>query len=332
MTLYTEISPRTNVLASREMLKRASVTQVLKYTATPKEMPKNKGQVMKFRRFNNLSALSTPLVEGVTPSPTPFTVTDVTATLQQYGQIVQFTDHIEDTHEDPVVRELTELVGENVGRSNEALDWAVVRAGSSIAYTNGTQRTDVNTPISLAKIRSAVRTLERQKGRRFTMILAPGIEFATRAVESCWIAVCHTDVASDIRNLPGFLPTVQYGSRKTICDEEIGAVENIRFILSADLDVLEDAGGTKAGSGTTMVSTLGTSADVYPVVIFAKDAWARVILAGYGSVDAHIIPAGQRVKGDELGQRGSVSSKFWHTAVRLNESWMIRIECAATAL
>jgi N4-gp56 family major capsid protein len=332
MTLYTEISPRTNVYAAREMLKRAGVVQILKYTATPKEMPKNKGQVMKFRRFNNLSAITTPLVEGVTPSPTPFTVTDVTATLSQYGQIVQFTDHIEDTHEDPVVRELSDLVGENVGRSLEAFDWAVVRAGSSVAYTNGTQRTDVNTPISLAKIRSAVRTLERQKGRKFNQILAPGVEFATRGIESSWIAVCHTDVASDIRNLPGFIPTVQYGSRKTICDEEIGAVENIRFLLSADLGVIVDGGGTKAGSGTTMVSTAGTSADIYPVVIFAKDAWARVILAGFGSVDAHIIPAGMRVKGDELGQRGSVSSKFWHTAVRLNESWMIRIECAATAL
>jgi N4-gp56 family major capsid protein len=332
MTLYTEITPRTNLRSAAGMLERAAVVQVLQHTATMQKMPKNKSQTLKFRRFNNLSPLTSNLVEGVTPSPTPFTVTDITATLYEYGQVVTFTDVIEDTHEDPVVSQLTDLVGENVGRTNEALDWAVVRAGSSVVYANGTQRTDVNTPISLGKVRSAVRTLDTQKARKFNQVITPGLEYATRGIEASWIAVCHTSMSSDIRNLPGFIPTVQYGQRKMICEDELGAVENIRFLVSADLSVIADGGGAKAGSGTTMVSTAGTSADIYPVVIFGRDSWARVELAGYGSVEADIIPAGRKDKSDPLGQRGSVSSKWWHTAVRLNESWMIRIECAATSL
>ena len=95
-------------------------------------------------------AATTPLVEGVTPSATQFSYEDVSATLLQYGQIVEITDVIEDTHEDPVLNDATVQAGENIGRTMEALDWGILRAGTNVFYANGTQRTDVNTPISLA--------------------------------------------------------------------------------------------------------------------------------------------------------------------------------------
>jgi N4-gp56 family major capsid protein len=168
---------------------------------------------------------------------------------------------------------------------------------------------------------------------KFREVIAPGPNYATRAIEACWIAIGHVDLDSDIRNLPGFIPCAQYGSRQMICPEEIGAVEDVRFVLSADLDVLEDAGGAKAGSGTTMVSTTGTSADVYPLVIFGKEAWGRVSLEmDSESVEPSIISAQTKTKDDPLGQRGVLGWKTWHVAKILNDAWMTRIECAATAL
>lgn len=333
MVLYTDVTPRTNTYIEAKMLRHAGPVQVLAMTALMKRMPKNKTQTITFRRPNVFSAATSPLVEGVTPSSTAFTYTDVAATLAQYGQVVEFTDVIEVTHEDPVVRDMSRQAGENIGRTMEALDWAIVRAGTSVAYTNGSARTDVNTPLSLAKIRSATRTLKRNKALKFREVLAPGPNFATRAIEASWIAIGHVDLDSDIRNLPGFIPCASYGSRQMICPEEIGAVEDVRFVLSADLDVLEDAGGAKAGSGTTMVSTTGTSADVYPLVIFGKEAWGRVALEmDSESVEPSVIPSQTKTKDDPLGQRGVIGWKTWHVAKILNNSWMTRIEAAATAL
>jgi N4-gp56 family major capsid protein len=322
------ISPRTNVYAEREMLKHAMPELVLEKLALPKMMPKNKTQTIKFRRPVPFTAADTPLVEGVTPSATQFTYEDVSTSLRQYGQIVRITDHIEDTHEDPVLNDATMICGENIGRTMEKLNYGVVKAGTSVFYANGSQRTDVNTAISLNKQRAVTRYLKSMKAKKITRILAPSTNYATRAVEAAFVAVGHTDLEPDIRAMAGFLPVAEYGQRSPISEHEIGSVEDVRYILSSDLDPWADGGGT-AGS---MISTTGTSADVYPVLFFGQDSWATVGLRGQGAISPTIIPVNQRTKDDPLGQRGIVGWKTWHTALILNQTWMSRLEVAATDL
>ena len=147
-------------------------------------------------------------------------------------------------------------------------------------------------------------------------------------MEAAYVAVAHTDVESDIRNLPGFKTTAEYGTRNPISEYEIGSVEDVRYILSPDLNPFLDAGGAKG----TMVSTSGTSADVYPIVYFGQDAWGMVALRGQGAVSPTIIPVGQKTKDDPLGQRGYVGWKTWHAALILNQAWMSRLEVAVSLL
>ncbi|MCH9001732.1 MAG: N4-gp56 family major capsid protein [Planctomycetes bacterium] len=118
-TRYTDagVSPRTNVYAERQMLKHAMPVRILDKFGQLRPMPKNKTQTIKFRRPKIFTAATTPLVEGVTPSATQFAYEDVQATIKQYGQVVEITDVIEDTHEDPVLNDATVQAGENIGRS-----------------------------------------------------------------------------------------------------------------------------------------------------------------------------------------------------------------------
>ena len=141
-------------------------------------MPKNKTQVIKFRRPKIFTAATTPLVEGVTPTATQFSYEDVQATIKQYGQVVEITDVIEDTHEDPVLNDATEQAGENIGRTLEALNWGVLRAGTNVFYTNGTARNAVNTPISLSKQRAVIRALKAQKAYKITRVLSASVNYA----------------------------------------------------------------------------------------------------------------------------------------------------------
>ncbi len=322
------ISPRTNVYAERQMLKHAKPVMVLEKLALAKPMPKNKTDTIKFRRPNTFDAATTPLVEGVTPTATQFTYTDVQVSLKQYGQVVEITDKIEDLHEDPVLNDAAMQAGENIGRTMEALNYGVVRAGTSVFYANGSSRSSVNTPISLAKQRAVVRALKAQKAMKITRILDASQNFKTSAVEAAYVAVGHTDLEADIRSLPGFTPVAEYGTRRPISEHEIGSVEDVRYILSPDLEPFADAGGATS----TMVSTTGTNADVYPVMFFGQDAWGIVALRGQGAVSPTIIPVGQKTKDDPLGQRGYVGWKTWHAALVLNQAWMSRLEVAATAL
>lgn len=326
------VTPRTNVFAARTMLRHAMPVIVLGKFAQSKELPPNSTETIKFRRPRVFTAATTPLQEGVTPTATAFSYEDVSAVLRQYGQVVEVTDKISDLHEDPVIRDASEQAGENIGRTTEAITYGVVKAGTNVFYNNGTARTDVNTAITQAKLRAVVRALQAQKAKRITKMLEASLKYATKPIEASWIAVGHTDLENDIRALPGFTPVAEYGSRSPLHECELGTVENVRFILSPDLGSIADAGGTYNGSGTSMVTTSGTSADIYPLLFFGQDAYGVVPLRGQGAVTPSIIKPGTISAADVLGQRGYIGWKLWFTAVRLNEVWMARLEVAATAL
>ena len=324
------ISQRTTVYAERQMLKHAGPVIVLDKFGMLRPMPKNKGTTIKFRRPNVFTAATVPLQEGVTPTATQFSYTDVEATLKQYGQVVEITDVIEDTHEDPVLNDASQQAGENIGRTCEALTFGIVKAGTSVFRANGSARTDINTPVTLNKLRAVIKFLKAQKAMRITRILDGSVNYATHPIEASYIAVCHTDLEPDLRDLPGFKSVADYGQRRPIHETEFGSVENLRFLTSPDLGPWEDGGAAKAGSGTTMVSTGGTSADVYPILIFGKDAYGRVPLRGQGAVSPTIIPPGQKTKSDPLGQLGYVGWLTWYVCKILNDNWISRLEVAAT--
>jgi len=79
-----------------------------------------------------------------------------------------------------------------------------------------------------------------------------------------------------------------------------------------------------------MRSTSGTSADVYPVIYLARDAFGIVSLKGKNSLQPMVVNP-RPAPGDPLAQRGTVGWKTYNATVILNDAWLCRLECAATA-
>lgn len=331
-TTYGVINQRTAAWAANVMLAHAGPILVLQKFGTPKEMPMNTANTVKFRRPIPFAAATTPLVEGVTPTAQKMLYEDVEATMRQYGRPIEITDVVHDLAEDPVLKDASMLAGEQAALTLEMVTHGVIKAGTSVVYTNGAARTSVNTPISLNKQRAITRALKAQKARKITTILSPSTKYATQAVEASFVALAHTDMESDIRALSGFIPVASYGSRAPLCPEEIGAVEDCRYILSPELSAWADGGGAYNGSGTDMVTTSGTSADVYPILYVGKEAYGLIPLKGKRAITPMVINPGTTSKSDPLGQRGYVSWKTYYTCVILNENWMQRMESAATDL
>ena len=75
-----------------------------------KSLPTKSSETIKFRRYTNLAAATTPLTEGVTPAGSQLAVTDITAAVVQYGDFVTLTDKIQMHVEDNVVKEATDLL------------------------------------------------------------------------------------------------------------------------------------------------------------------------------------------------------------------------------
>lgn len=327
-TAYGDISPRTAAHASKELLKRANPLLVIERFLQTKPLPANATKSMTFRRYTALALATTPLTEGVTPSGQKLSKIDITVTTQQYGDFVELTDVIDDTHEDPVLKETMALCGEQAANTIETLRFGVIKAGTNVLWANGTARTDVNTALTLNMQRKATNLLKRQNANRITSVVSASPKYATEPLAPAYIGLCHVDMESTIRGLSGYLPVEKYGDHMTALPGEIGKVEDVRYIATTVFGPWADAGGDKG----TMISTTGTKADVYPIIYLGRDAAACVPLKGKESVVPMVLNPNQPRGGDPMGQRGSVAWKTWHAAVILNDFWMIRVECAAASL
>jgi N4-gp56 family major capsid protein len=330
-TLYGDISPRTAAYVVVELLKRGMPYLVLEKFGQAKELPMNKTQAMKFRRYEHLPLATTPLVEGVTPTSTKLRYTDITAILRQYGAIVEITDIVADTHEDPIIKESTVIMGEQAAKTVETIRFNVVKAGTNVFFANSTVRGSVNVPVSLAKQRAVTRALARQNAVKITSVVRSTPSFNTENVLPSYIAIAHTDMDSDIRSMPGFIDVKDYGQLPPY-EAEIGAVETCRYLTTSIAPYWADQGATANGSGVQMLYTTSNSAcDIYPVIYLARDAFAIVALKGKYAVTPTVINPVPS-KSDPLGQRGSIGWKTMQTAVILNDAWMARLECAVTSL
>ncbi len=325
MLVTSDITARTTAYADRRLLTRAIPNNILGQWGQTRPVPGNKGIVIKFRRYNKLAAATTPLAEGVTPTGNTLTKTDVTATLAQYGDFIRYTDVIRDTHEDPVLKEMADISGEQAAETWDVLRFAALKVGTNVLYTNGTARSSVNTAVSRDLFRKAERTLRRQHAKPIMAGIKAGPDIATFPVPPCFPAVCHIDLKYDLEQIADFTPPEQYASASKLFNGEMGAVGPFRFVEDNNCEPWEDSGGA-CGS---MISTSATSADVYPILVFGRDSYGLCPLGGEGSVQTIVNnPKGSDT--DPLAQRGTYGWKGWTTTVILNDLWMLRIEAAAT--
>ena len=347
---YGTSASRNLIRAAQGMLEHAQPITVLGDFGTQREMPQNSTDTLVFRRTLPFGATTagttiegsaryagTPVVaandfvlaEGVTPNSNTISFQDVSVQLQQFGVLFKFSSKTELLYEDDIPGEMVKLTGETLAEVMEMVRYGVLKAGSTVVYTNGSSRSAVNTAISLNSIRKAARTLESNRSRRVTSRLAPGVNFGTRAVQPAYVVFCHTDAVSDVRNLPGFTRVEEYGSFKPIHDREIGACEDFRFISSP---LLKSFAGAGSGTLNGMLSIGSSNVDVYPFIVIGEDAWGQVALKGMSAIKPVVLKASQTNHANPLGQFGYVGASTWFATVRLNDAWMARIEAGVTAL
>ncbi len=327
-----------------EILAHAVGVEVLGITGQQRQMPKNQGKTVVYRRYLPHGALNTnwdtrnrpvvsaaahELTEGVTPTADTLIPQDITTTIKQYGCLYELTDQVVDTYEDDVPAEMKKHCGERVGLLREMIRYGVIKSCTNVFYAGGVaSRSLVAGKITLNALRKVSRNLQANHAKRVTGILAPSVNIATRPVEASYLVFVHSDAEADIRDLAGFVHVSEYGSRKPVHMQELGSCENFRFITSPELAPYAAAGAAVGSTGMTGTANV----DVYPFIVCGEDAWGQLALRGADSLDPTYIPPGQKDKSDPLGQRGYVGAKFYMQCTLLNEGWMAIVEAGVSAL
>ena len=288
----------------------------------------------KWRRYENFPTAEAPLSEGITPPGRKLAKTDITSTLQQFGDWSELTDVVFDTHEDDVPKETVNLCGDQIGETVEVVTIAAQKSGSNVFYANNAgSRSAVNSPPLPGDFKRIERSFAKNKAEKITSMIKASQKVSTEPVDPAYIVMGHTDCKADLESMEGFVPVRNYAdSSKMLHPSEIGYLGAFRFLLTPLFEPWQaagTAGTTYLSSGDIPGSSL--SADVYPLIVVAKDSYGVVRLQGVDAVKPAVVYP-KPVVGDELAQRGFVSWKIYYTAVILNSSWLARYEVAATAI
>jgi N4-gp56 family major capsid protein len=346
ITGYGDISPAIAAYAVVRMLKRALPLLQLERFGQTYPLPTNSTQTAKFRRYYmkgsagaagpdaigsdgfSMPLATTPLIEGVTPSGSTLANTDYTVTLAQYGDYITITDVVMDTHTDPILAQATDILGEQAAQTVETLRFNVLKAGTNVWYAGSVAgRDSIVTKIVQGDQRHVTTGLNRQNAKKITSVVSSNPDFNTTSVEAAYMAVCHPDLETDIRDMTGFVPVAKYGPHTSPFEGEVGSVEQVRYLTSTILLPWTGAGGSV---GSTGLRSTSTNVDVYPVLYFGRDAFGIVPLKGKSAMTPMVVNP-KPAPGDPLGQRGTVGWKLWTATVILQDAFMGRLEVGCTA-
>ncbi len=296
--------------------------------STPKSViPRNRGDTVHWRRFASLSAATTPLSEGQTPTATDVTVTSVTAQVQEYGAWIQYTDMLEFKAIDPVLTNYSELLGEQAGDTLDQLVRDVAAATTNVVYAGGKSSRGTLTAsdvLDAPAIYKALRALHNANARgiqgdRFIGIMSP---------------YTYYDFRQDSTILNMLLEVEDKGDGNPLLTGYIGSFAGIDWYVSTNAKVYEGEGAD--------------SNDVHATMIFGRDA---IGIAGLAAMMPSKVRAsqfqpntGERVapveilitnteptKDDPLGQRGTIGWRTTFACKLLNEDFMVKIEHGVTA-
>lgn len=286
----------------KTLLKRMLPTLLFANYGQKKPLSKNSGNTISFRKFNSLSTAETPLSEGVTPEGKNLSMSEIKATVKQYGDYVEISDLLDLVGIDPVLTETAELLGEQAGMTIDNIVRDIICSGTNVRYvgtsTNPATSTDTVSGVMTSKeIQKAVRTLKNDNAKPFD--------------GKYYIGIIDPDISYDLQQDPLFLDVSKYNGGTQIIDGEIGKLGKVRFIETSN----------------TKTKTQTNGGTVHCAMIIGKDAYGIVDIDGSSKPEMIVKPHGSSGTSDPLNQRATSGWKALFTAKRLNELAMIRIEC-----
>jgi N4-gp56 family major capsid protein len=270
--------------------------------AQNRPMPAKTGDTVNFRKISPLVASATPLAEGVTPEGLNGQVTAISVTTEAHGDWMPFTDMVDVTLVDPVVKEYTIELARAFREKLDNLVRDELNGGSQVAYAGGkADRISLATGDvpTINDFRKGVLTLKKNEVRPATGCL--------------YVAFVTPEVSFDLMDDPKFEKAYEIAQNGTpFMKGELANVYGIKFIELNNAKVFE--GGGAAG------------VDVHSSVLIGKEPYGITKIKGHG-VETITKALGSEGSADPLNQRQSIGVKLKAFAVkRLYEEAIYRYE------
>ena len=317
-TTLTQLPANIQGYYDKRLLMRSEDRLVHDRYAQMRTLPKNSGTRTNFRRYSNLAPATTPLTEGVTPTGSQLAVTDINATVQQYGDFITLTDQVDMHGLDNTVAEATDICGYQMGETLDEVwrDAVVPNLANKIFIAADEASTVAGDTFTVASVKAAILQLKSQNAMKFTPMVGATDGVGTSAVRSAYWGVIHPDVVYDLEDQAGFISAENYASTKTLVDGEVGAVKDVRFVETNKAYINADGGAVNV--------------DTYHTAIFGKEAYGVVDVRGKDNASIIVKPLGSAGSADPLDQRSTVGWKASTVAKILNDAFAVSIVSASS--
>ena len=231
----------------------------------------NPGASVKFTVFADLAAATTALGEAEDVTPVAMSDSQVTVTLNEYGNATVTTAKLRASSFLPVDPVAANAVGYNAGLSIDTIARNVLQAGTNVIYATG------GTDTASARIDMDVDDTLTAKDVRRAVAQLRGANVPT--INGNYVGFIHPDVSYDLRGITdasGWRDSYKYTNAMPIYNGEIGMFEGVRFMESPRAPIFTNAfnGAGAAGTG-----------DSYGTLIMGQQALAKAISLGgeYGA-------------------------------------------------
>ncbi|MDD6644269.1 MAG: N4-gp56 family major capsid protein [Faecousia sp.] len=288
-TTQDSLSAEMKTFYDMTLIDEASANLVHDQFGQKRPIPKNGGKTIEFRKFSPLAKATTPLTEGVTPSGNSLTVTNITATVQQYGDFIVQSDVLELTALDNTILEATKLLGRQAGATLDTVVRNVLQAGTNVTYcpklaADGTETAvtsraglDATAQLTVDVVNQVVAKLRAQN--------AP-------TINGKYVAIIHPYVAYDLMRDPAWIDAHKYAQPENLYEGELGEIGGVRFVQSTEAKVYT---GTGCPTGLAVFGSL----------FFGEGAYGVTEIEG-GGLETIVKQKGSAGTADPLNQRSSV--------------------------
>lgn len=293
-----------------------------------------------------------------------------TSSFELFGEMLEYTDQVEMFSEDFMqVRYRQELgsAANNLMEDLLQLDLLstpnVIFSGPAISKETLGTGIGEGTPdaitgenavekaykINFEYIQKLGQKLLRNRAKPQTSILKGSTNIGTTPIGDCYIAIVGPELKLDLENITRgttyekyfpFTYPYQYASQGTLLKNEIGRVNNFRFIYAERMPVERGAGAVvDANYGGNLSYSEVTKQDgskenrfdVFPILIPCKDSFATIGLQGTSKIQFYSRTPSEIDKTDPFGQRGFFSYKFWYASIILHPEWLLKGYVLASA-
>lgn len=279
--------------------------------AQKRPVPAHGGKTIEFRKWTPFAALTTPLTEGVPPEGQTLNMTNMTATVAQYGGFVTISDLLDLTSIDSVKSDAVDMMAQQGALTLDTLAREELHKAPSVIYANaktGRAQLAPADKLTSLEIRKAVRALKK--------VNAP--MFRQGSKKGYYIAIIGPDTEFDLMDDPTWVDVSKYQDKENIYYGEIGMLYGCKVVCTSEAKIFSEAGADKA--------------DVASTLVFGQNAYGVVDIDGSSNVQSKIKPAGSAGSQDPLDQTSTVGWKVMAYVCKvLQPAFIQRIESGFSA-